>query len=1006
MNLTKLVLKRPVSTVLVVFGIIVFGIFALLGFDMELIPDIQMPMMLVNTVYPGANPESIEQLVTREIEDTGSALSGVQQVLSYSYDNYSMVAFTYDYDMDMNDAYTDLSAALDQLKLPEECQDPMIIQMDVNAMDTMIISATNDGSSDMMAYIEDVMVPALKSVSNVARVNVTGGRENYIRVQLDEQKMAQYGLNISTIGQAIGMAEYNVPAGSISGGSQDITVNTSARYLTLDDIRSTTLTTAQGAQITLGDVAVISMAVKDQDSVSRYNGETNVSVSVQKRQSGSTVKVCRDVRAMLKRLEDADPGVKFDISYDAGDSITDALKSVAETLIIGVVLAMIVLFVFFGDLRASLIAGSSMPLSILATLVLMYLCKFNLNIITTGALVIAIGMIVDSSIVVIESCFRARDSEDNPEDVVLKGAGTVSMSIIASTITTCVVYLPLSLISGLSGQMFSQLGMIIVFAMISSLIMALTIVPLLYYRFRPVEKKTNPANRVLDRIRSVYDRLLRRLMYRKKTTMAVSVLLLVLSFLLASRLDLELIPTTYDGSIMVTADFRSGTKMEKMSERMREIEDLIGSDRNFENYSLNITNNTGTITAYAKKDCTRSSGKAVEEYTEKLGKMTDVDIFVQATGGGSQMMSGYSSDLVEVVLAGDDIKSLSKASEMVENMVRQEPGVLHVKSDAAAARSSAHIVVDPLKAANAGLAPAQIAGDLYQTLTGMTAGSIEMDRKEYDIILKYPDGTYENENQLMDKVFTGMTGKQVTLSDIATIKYDQQPQMIQRSEGRYQQTISATVRSDIKSKVKRTITEKAEKLDYPEGTGTSASFVSTMRSENLTAIFRAILAGVFLVFLVMAMQFESSRFSLMVMTCIPFSLIGSFLVLFISDSSLNMISMMGFLMLMGIVVNNGILLVDTANQNRGHMSLEDALATAGSIRLRPILMTTLTTILAMVPMAFFSDNKMMSGMAFVIMGGLVASTLLCLLMMPAFYLIISGNKDKKKRRKKKSTEKL
>ncbi len=1003
MNLTKLVLKRPVSTVLVVFGIIVFGIFALLGFDMELIPDIQMPMMLVNTVYPGANPESIEQLVTREIEDTGSALSGVQQVLSYSYDNYSMVAFTYDYDMDMNDAYTDLSAALDQLKLPEECQDPMIIQMDVNAMDTMIISATNDGSSDMMAYIEDVMVPALKSVSNVARVNVTGGRENYIRVQLDEQKMAQYGLNISTIGQAIGMAEYNVPAGSISGGSQDITVNTSARYLTLDDIRSTTLTTAQGAQITLGDVAVISMAVKDQDSVSRYNGETNVSVSVQKRQSGSTVKVCRDVRAMLKRLEDADPGVKFDISYDAGDSITDALKSVAETLIIGVVLAMIVLFVFFGDLRASLIAGSSMPLSILATLVLMYLCKFNLNIITTGALVIAIGMIVDSSIVVIESCFRARDSEDNPEDVVLKGAGTVSMSIIASTITTCVVYLPLSLISGLSGQMFSQLGMIIVFAMISSLIMALTIVPLLYYRFRPVEKKTNPANRVLDRIRSVYDRLLRRLMYRKKTTMAVSVLLLVLSFLLASRLDLELIPTTYDGSIMVTADFRSGTKMEKMSERMREIEDLIGSDRNFENYSLNITNNTGTITAYAKKDCTRSSGKAVEEYTEKLGKMTDVDIFVQATGGGSQMMSGYSSDLVEVVLAGDDIKSLSKASEMVENMVRQEPGVLHVKSDAAAARSSAHIVVDPLKAANAGLAPAQIAGDLYQTLTGMTAGSIEMDRKEYDIILKYPDGTYENENQLMDKVFTGMTGKQVTLSDIATIKYDQQPQMIQRSEGRYQQTISATVRSDIKSKVKRTITEKAEKLDYPEGTGTSASFVSTMRSENLTAIFRAILAGVFLVFLVMAMQFESSRFSLMVMTCIPFSLIGSFLILFISDSSLNMISMMGFLMLMGIVVNNGILLVDTANQNRGHMSLEDALATAGSIRLRPILMTTLTTILAMVPMAFFSDNKMMSGMAFVIMGGLVASTLLCLLMMPAFYLIISGNKDKKKKRKKKGT---
>lgn len=996
MSLTKLVLKRPVSTALVVLGIVVFGIFALLGFDMELIPDIQMPMMLVNTIYPGASPDSIEQLVTKKIEDAGSSLSGVEQVISYSYSNYSMVAFTYDYDMDMNDAYTDLSAALDMLKLPDDCQDPTIIQMDVNAMDTMTISVTNDGSSDMIAYIENTMVPALESVPDVARVEVTGGRQNYVRIQLDEKKMAQYGLNISGISQAIAMTQYNVPAGTISGGSQDISVSTSAKYLTLDDLRKTVLTTSKGALITLGDVADIRMAAKDSDAISRYNGQSNVSVSVTKRQSASTVRVCQNVRKALKKLEATDPGVIFSISYDAGDSITDSLKSVAETLIIGVVLAMAVLFIFFGDWRASLIVGSSMPLSVLATLIFMYIFGFNLNIITAGALVIAIGMIVDNSIVVIESCFRLRETTDSLSEAAIQGAGTVSMSIVASTITTCVVYLPLSLISGLTGQMFSQLGMIIVFAMIASLVMALCIVPLLYVKVKPTENKNNPMNRFLEKVKSVYRRILRKLLYRKKTTMVVSIILLIISFLLATTLDFELIPTTYDGSILITSTFRSGTKLANMGERMEELEKMVKEDDEFENYSLSITQSTATatLTAYAKKHCKRSSEEAVEEYSEKLSHLTDIDIFVQPTGGGSEMMSSYSNDLVDIVLESNDLKAISEASDRVEELMRDTPGVLHVTSDASAAKSSAHVIVDPLKAANAGLAPAQIAGDLYQTLTGTTADSMEIDGEDYDIILRYPKGTYDDENKLMDKVLTGATGTQTTLSDIATIEYTMEPQMIQRSDGRYQQTISATVEADKKSKINKSIEKQVKDMDFPEGTGLSSSYMDNLRDENLTAILRAIMAGIFLVFLVMAMQFESSRFSLMVMTCIPFSLIGSFLLLFLTKSSMNMVSMMGFLMLMGIVVNNGILLVDTANQEREHMEISDALITAGSIRLRPIFMTTLTTILAMIPMAFFSDNKMMSGMAFVIIGGLIASTLLCLLMMPTFYLILS-RKDRK-----------
>lgn len=363
------------------------------------------------------------------------------------------------------------------------------------------------------------------------------------------------------------------------------------------------------------------------------------------------------------------------------------------------------------------------------------------------------------------------------------------------------------------------------------------------------------------------------------------------------------------------------------------------------------------------------------------------------------MMSSYSSDTVDIVLASNNLNNLSEASSQVEAMMRKVPGVLHVTSDAAAAKTTARVIIDPLKAANAGLAPAQIAGDLYQSLSGMTADSMEIDGEEYDIILKYPEGSYEDENLLMGKVLTGATGTQTVLSDIASLRFTQEPQMIQRSNGKYQQTISATVSADEKSKANKTMQKNVKAMEFPEGTGLSSSYIQDMRSENLTSIFRAILSGIFLVFLVMAMQFESARFSLMVMTCIPFSLIGSFLLLFITRSSLNMISMMGFLMLMGIVVNNGILLVDTANQEKEHMPVADALVRAGSIRMRPIFMTTLTTILAMVPMAFFSENKTMSGMAFVIIGGLIASTLLCLLMMPTFYLILTKKGKKQKKNK-------
>ncbi|MDO5132755.1 MAG: efflux RND transporter permease subunit [Eubacteriales bacterium] len=991
MNLTKLVLKRPVSTALMILGIVVFGVFSVPNFDMELIPDIDLPMYLIYTIYPGADPSSMDTLVTGRIEDAAETLSGVNTVISYSYNNYSIVGLQYDYGQNMNDAYTSLSAALDMLDLPEDAQDPTIIEMDVNQMPTVMISATSDGASDMMAYINETVVPTLESVSNVARVEVSGGRTNYVRVRLNEDRMRQYGLSMSAVSASIAAADYNVPAGKIRAGSQEISISTSAELLSLQALENTTLATQTGALIRLKDVADVSMSVQDPSSISQYNGQDNVSIQVSKVQSASTVRVASSVRAALEKLEQQDAGVTYDMMYDAGAEILNALKSIVEALALGVLFAMLVLFLFFGDFKASLIVGSSMPLSVFATLVCMFLLGYDINIITAGALVIAIGMIVDNSIVVIESCFRAQEEGKDLKDAAIEGAGTVMMSIAASTITTCVVYLPLTMIEGLAGQMFSQLGMIIVIAMVSSLVSALCVVPLLYVFTKPREKQASLVNGILERVRGGYDRLLRRLLHWKKTTLLVSVLLLIASFYIASLLPFELIPADYNGSITITADFRPGTTLKIMGEKMAGVEELVRQDPYFENYGMTISGNQVTITTYAVDDCERSSEAAVEAYSQALSSMTDADLTITPSGGTSSVMSSsYTSDTVDVVIEGEDMDALALACGQVEEMMYGLPGVLHVKSDASTMQTAGHIVVDPQKAMAAGIAPAQIGLELYQTMTGVTADHMEIDGKEYSIILNYPDGTYDDINQLMGKIISSPYGTQVVLRDIATVEYDQELQMIQKSGGKIQNTISATTTEGKKGSVQKAVTAAMEDMELPEGVSLTSSMLSDMQDENLTAIFYSILAGVFLVFLVMAMQFESPRFSLMVMTCIPFSLIGSFLFLYVNRSSLNMVSMMGFLMLMGIAVNNGILLVDTVNQEKQRMPLEDALVEAGKIRLRPILMTTLTTILAMIPLGWFTENKMMTSMAFVIIGGLLASTILCLLMMPSYYLIISG----------------
>ncbi len=994
MSITKLALKRPVSVVLTILSLAVFGIASIFGFKMELQPDMEMPMLFVITVYPGADPASVEELVTKEIEAAGSKISGLDTYTSQSSESSSIVLFSYDYGIDIDDARQDLQEALDTAanNLPEDAREPYIMELSLDALDTVTISATAVGDTDLLSYVENTLVPELETVASVASVNVYGGREHYIKVQLDENAMKQYGLTMAKIAQFIAAVDFNVPAGTVTQGSQNLSVVSSAQTKTVSALRDIPLITATGSLITLNDVADIYETTKDADSVSRFNGSDNVSIGVQKKQSYGTVNAARDIKEVIQSVQESNDAVRLEVVYDASESIVGALTSVAETLVLGIVLSMFVLFLFFGDFKASLIVGSSMPVALLATLIFMRAMNFSLNLVTASSLVIAIGMMVDSSIVVIESCFRLREEEADVTKAALEGTKVVAASIIASTLTTIVVYMPLSVMEGLSGQLFKQLGLTVVFAMTASLVTALTLVPLFFSKFQPKEKTQLPINRLLRKVNAAYERVLRKVLYRKKTAAAISVALLAFSMWLAFHTNMELIPQIDEGAFAITAKFRSGTKLDAVEKSAVFIEKMVSEDEKIENYSITVADGEATITAYLKKDIPDSTASVIEEYDRLLADVPNMDIGIRPSG--SNMMSMLPSDK-EIDLIGRDIDSLKETASRVEDAIRTVPGVLRVSTDLAQASTEADIVVDPLKAMSIGLTPIQVAMELNYALSGMEAVTITNQGEELSVRLEYPEGSYADMNALMNLPLSSPYGMQTPLSEIASVEYTDAPETIIRVDGAYQATITAVTSEAARFTASDEIDRLMGEMQLGEGIHRAKSTMDRMVYEEFKAIIIAIFIAVFLVFLVMAMQFESPRFSGMVMMSIPFSFIGSFSLLFLTGSTLSMVSLMGIMMLVGIVVNNGILYVDTANMLREKMTLEEALIQSGQLRLRPILMTTLTTILSMVPLSFGigDGGALMQGMALIIIGGLVASTLLILLLMPSFYLII----DKKRR---------
>lgn len=997
MSLSKLAVKRPVSVLMCVVMLLVFGVSSVFNMDMESTPEMSMPVFMIRTSYSGASPDEVDSLVTTVIESALAAISDVESMTSRSSEGSSSTTLEFDYSVDMDAKYDEINEALTRLRLPDSCDDPTIMEMSMDSSSIMELSIQAKSDDNIYSYIENTIVPEFEKISGVSSVSMRGGTREYVKVELKEEELEQYGLSLSSVSNAIASADFTTTAGSINRGNVSLTLQGGVSYNTYESLETIPIALASGDIIHVSDVTTITMAEQSMTNISRYNGMDNISLSVSKNQSANTIQICDAVSATVAELNDAGLGLAIQITNNSGQTIYDNIMNVVYSLLLGLCLAVLVLLVFLGDIRASLIVATAMPFSVFVALVVMSMTGMTINIMSLGGLVVGIGMMVDNSIVVLDSCFRARDGVRSFEESAIDGANLVYGSVVAATITNVVCLLPIALLEGMSGQLFRDVCYTIAFSITASSISPLTLVPLLFMRMKPVEKTQSRAARWLVWLEGAYKRFLTSALNHKIIVILVSLMMLGSTALMYTQLDQELMPSSDEGSISMAVTTKTGLNLGETDKIMTRLEAIVAEQTDVESYSMRGGSGSASVTVYLKEDRATETAAFIALLREKTAGIDNCSVEVE-----EQSTMSFGSRGVQLSLKGTNLTTLTEVSNEVKAVMAEFEGVASASTSLSDGEPRAEIVVDSVQAAAIGTTPSAILATVKEMIAGVTATELQTSEQEYSVKVMYPEDRFYDVSDLSGLMLDTKAGGQVPLTDVATLVYNNSPSTINRSDGDYLVTISGQLDQGASAAtLSKQVLARVNQMDLPDGVSIEAGSTMQSMDQEFSKIYVAFATAVLLVFAVMAMQFESLKFSLIVMLSVPFSLTGSFLGLLLTGQSLSMTSMIGVVMLVGVVVNNAIVLIDYTDilrKNDG-LSAREAIILAGSTRLRPILMTTLTTILGLIPtmLGFGGEVEMMQSMTTVVVGGMTISTLLTLVLIPVMYLMIDGSERREKR---------
>ena len=997
-RLTKLALQRPVTVILCLVTIAYFGFQSLIGARMELIPEMELPMLLVSTIYAGAAPDDVEELITTKEEDALATLGSVDTIQSYSMENMSLIMVQYEYGTNMDTAYIDLKKAVDSVKssLPEDAGEPSIIELDITAMPSITMSVSGSVDENLYTYVENKVVPEFEKLSSVGQVSLSGGQSDYARVQLIEEKLEQYHLTMNQVAQLVGAADFTVPAGSIHVGDQELDVSVANDYPSVESLEDITIPLQNGNVIHLSDIAIVSRVQEDASSIGRYNGEDVITLSITKQQSSTDIDVSRQVMSTIEELKQMNPALHFTVINDSSEMIESSIRDVFSTVILAVVLSMVVLWLFCGDVKAAAIIGISIVCSVVLAMIGMTAMGFSLNVISLTSLVFGVGMMVDNSINVLDGCFRAKEKLDYYH-ATIEGTRSMIGAIAGGSVTNCIVFVPLLMLEGLTGQMFTQLAWTIIFCLTASLFSAVTIVPLCFYMWHPHENEHAPVNGLLKWMQKWYRNHMPAVVPKTKRVFGVTALVLAAALVMATRLGTELLPMSDEGIVNITVNVRPGLTVDAVNEAVQPVEQMVAEDENLDYYLLTYggsglslgSGSAVSISAYLKDDRTLSTDEVIDQWMEQTGEIENCTVSMEpGSSMGSMTTTGRS---IELDFQGTDYDVLRDEVDRLAAELRKRDDVMQVHSSVENAAPILRVEVDPVKAQAEGLTPAGIGSTVYTNLSGVDAATIRVDNENLDIRVEFAADRYDSMDKLQGMLLQTAYGTYVPLEDLAEIHYEDSPRQIVRTDKVYQVNITMQIKPGFEDTAEPEIDAFVDQWDFQHGVSQVPNAITEQMNEELGSLGQALVTAIFLIFIAMAIQFESPKYSLMVMTTIVFSLVGAFGFLFLADSPISMVSMLGFLMMVGNVVNGGILYVETATQLWAEMPLEGALVEAGAIRLRPILMTVAITVISEIPnmLAFGDAGETMQGAGLVNVGGLLASTALMLLMLPTYYRFVT-----------------
>jgi len=1020
MTLPEISVKRPVFIVMIVIAILTLGLIGYSRMAVELVPNVEFPTITITTVYRGASSEEIENLVSRPIEDSLAAVEGIEKISSTSSEGMSVVNVQFNLGTDIKFSEIKVREKVQLIKptLPKDIDDPIVSRF--SFQDIEVVDASIKGNYDLFKLrqlADDVVKTKLEKLPGVGDVEIWGGREKEVKIEISKALLIAKGVGLDAIIKAVASENVNYPVGVMKRDEKNVTVRVKGKFESIKEIEDLPIKTYSGSTVRLKDLAKVSFDLKEEISKARTMGSNGVMFGVYKQSGANSIQVADEVTNALKDMKKYLPeGVETNIMYDTTIYIRRSVSGVQENIIIGALLAILVVWLFLGNFRSTMITAVALPDSLLGAFFLVWLVGYSVNVILLMALSLAIGLLIDDSIVVRENIFRHVEEGMDNKTAAIKGTNEVFMAVIATTLSIMAVFIPISFMTGIIGKMFSQFGFTIAFALLISLFDAFTTAPMLsayWYKKEEPHKKgfakyaadlSKKWNEFYYNLNGIYKEILLWALGRKWTVIGVSALLFVASFFIVPFLDKGFFGVGDEGMFSVNIEAYPGAPIGRLDSDMKEIEAFIMKQPGVESYFSRIgggrsaaDQNQGFIFGTMKPENKRkiSSKEQAQVIKDYIRKNFGRELFVyEESHGAEAVLSGTNSTSpITLEIKGDDLTILEDLGRQAKKIAQEIPGAIDVNTSFKPAKPELVVKLDRIKAAKLGISTADIGQTLNTLIEGYKISDYRYEGKDYDIVVRMDKKDIATVDDLHGLMITTQTGAKVPLDAIANIYYSSAPVEILREDKTRMVKINVNVAKgyalgDIVSKIDKRL--KVE-VKWPDGYIYEFTGQDKQMKDMATQMILVILLSVLFMYMILASLYNSFIQPLILMLSVPLAIIGAFTALLITKKPLDMMGYIGILMVLGLVAKNAILLIDFTNKKREEgMSIREALMHAGPVRLRPILMTTFAMIFGMLPIALGigEGGRGMESMPVAVIGGLLTSTFLTLIVVPAVYELV------------------